>query len=48
MDNHPTEIQEIINKRNIRELIHFTRVKNLKSILSNGILTRKELDEKKN
>ena len=47
MDNHPTEIQEIINKRNIRELIHFTRVKNLKSILSNGILTRKELDEKK-
>ena len=47
MANHPAEIQEIINKRDIRELIHFTRVKNLKSILSNGILPRKELDEKK-
>ena len=45
--NHETLIQEIIQKRGIIKLIHVTRKKNLKSIYKHGILSRKELDEKK-
>jgi len=32
MSNNATRIEEIIQKRNIKQLVHFTRVENLKSI----------------
>ena len=37
----------IIDRRNIDHLIHFTDLRNLESILENGILTRKDLEEHK-
>ena len=47
MSNEITKIQEIIQKRSIRKLIHFTRIKNLKSIIDNGLLPRSELEKRK-
>jgi hypothetical protein len=38
------EIEKIVNERNIRWLVHFTRVENLESILENGILPRNSLE----
>ena len=37
------QIQEIIKTRNITQLIHFTRKKNIQSILDHGILNIDEL-----
>ena len=45
MSNYPTKIQEIIQKRGIRKLIHFTRLKNLESIYKYGILTRDQIEK---
>ena len=47
MSNETTKIQEIIQRRSIRKLIHFTRTKNLKSIIDNGLLPRSELEKRK-
>ena len=47
MSNEITKIQEIIQRRSIRKLIHFTRTKNLKSIIDNGLLPRSELEKRK-
>ena len=47
MSNEITKIEEIIQKRSIRKLIHFTRIKNLKSIIDNGLLPRSELEKRK-
>jgi|TARA_B100000929_G_C15421289_1_gene391434 hypothetical protein len=46
MSNNATRIEEIIQKRNIKQLVHFTRVENLKSIINNGILSRSELNKR--
>ena len=46
MSNYYNKIQEIIEKRNIRKLVHFTKISNLKSIIENGILSREEMDKK--
>ena len=46
MSNDATSIKEIIQKRNIRQLVHFTRVENLKSIVKYGILPRNELNNR--
>lgn len=45
MSNYPTKIQEIIQKRSIRKLVHFTRLKNLESIYKYGILTRDQIEK---
>ena len=37
------QIQEIIKTRNITQLIHFTKKKNIQSILNHGILNIDEL-----
>jgi hypothetical protein len=42
-----TKIEEIIQQRCVRKLVHFTRVSNLKSIIELGILPRLELEKKK-
>ena len=42
-----TKIEEIIQQRCIRKLVHFTRIINLKSIIEFGILPRLELEKKK-
>ena len=34
------EIERIVNEKNIRWLVHFTRIENLRSILENGLLPR--------
>ena len=47
MSNEITKIEEIIQKRFIRRLVHFTRKTNLKSIIDNGLLPRSELEKKK-
>lgn len=38
-------MREILLKRNIEYLMHFTRVENLQSILRNGLYPREDLDE---
>lgn len=38
-------IQDVINRRDIKYLVHFTRLENLDNILTNGIIPRKELDK---
>ena len=38
------DIQEFCEQRNIRTLIHFTRVENLRGILTHGLLSRAELE----
>jgi hypothetical protein len=38
-------MKEIVKNRKIKHLIHFTRIENLKSILSDGIKTRENLEE---
>ena len=40
------QIQEIIKRRNITQLIHFTRKKNIQSILGHGILNIDELKKR--
>jgi hypothetical protein len=45
MSNYPTKIQEIIQKRGIRKLIHFTKLKNLESIYKYGILSRDQIEK---
>ncbi len=47
MSNYPTKIQEIIQKRGLRKLIHFTRLKNLESIYKYGILSRDQIEKEK-
>ena len=37
--------QNVLEKRNVRRLVHFTRLENLQSILRRGIWTRQYLDE---
>ena len=39
-------IQDVINKRDIKFLVHFTRLENLANILTNGILPRNDLKDK--
>lgn len=39
------EIEKIVSQRNIKLLIHFTRVENLQSILENGLLPRSNFEE---
>ncbi|MFV7444367.1 DarT ssDNA thymidine ADP-ribosyltransferase family protein [Acinetobacter pittii] len=41
-----TSIQEVINKREITSIFHFTRVENLNNILTNGIVPRSNLSNK--
>ncbi|MCW1274095.1 DUF4433 domain-containing protein, partial [Acinetobacter baumannii] len=41
-----TSIQEVINKREIKSIFHFTRVENLNNILTNGIIPRNNLSNK--
>lgn len=38
-------MREILLRRNIKYLMHFTRVENLQSILRKGLYPREELDE---
>ena len=45
MSNFHTEIQEIIKQKNIRKLVHFTKISNLKSIIEYGILSRKDIEK---
>lgn len=40
-------IKEIIKQRKIQNLTHFTKIENLESILTNGLLSRKYLDSNK-
>jgi ssDNA thymidine ADP-ribosyltransferase, DarT len=39
------EIERIVNERNIRWLVHFTRIENLEGILENGLLPRNNFEE---
>ena len=48
MSNYHTKIQEVIQWKNIRQLVHFTRIANLRSIIEYGILSRQEIEKKKN
>lgn len=41
------EIQEVVDQRGIRELVHFTPVANLLSILKHGLLSRQELNRRR-
>ena len=36
MSNYHTKIQEVIQWQNIRQLVHFTRIANLRSIIEYG------------
>ena len=38
-------IQEVINRRNIKFLVHFTRLENLDNILTNGIIPRNDIKD---
>lgn len=40
-------IKNIIQQRKLQNLIHFTRIENLESILQKGLLSRKDLDTNK-
>lgn len=44
MQTHPGSISELIARRHIRHLLHFTCLENLASILEYGLLPRDELD----
>uniref|UniRef100_UPI00359F29ED DarT ssDNA thymidine ADP-ribosyltransferase family protein n=1 Tax=Glaesserella sp. TaxID=2094731 RepID=UPI00359F29ED len=46
LNDEQLAIKNEIEKRNIKYLIHFTRLDNLKHILENGLLGRKTLSEK--
>ena len=39
-----TTIEEFVDERGIRSLFHFTRLKNLPSILKRGLLIKKACD----
>lgn len=39
------EIERIVTERNIRLLVHFTRIENLESILENGLLPQNNFEE---
>ncbi|MCZ2720181.1 DarT ssDNA thymidine ADP-ribosyltransferase family protein [Marinomonas sp. 15G1-11] len=39
------EIEEILEKRKIKTLLHFTQIENLPSIIKNGLLTKDNVDE---
>lgn len=45
LDPEKYRLKNILQRRKIRKLIHFTNIKNLESILKNGILPRKMLEE---
>lgn len=45
LDVRQTSIQEICKERNIDICTHFTRIENLSSILTNGLIPRKYLEE---
>ena len=47
MSSKATKVEEIIQQRCIRKLVHFTRIINLKSIIEFGILSRLELEKRK-
>ena len=47
MSNYHTKIQEVIQWQNIRQLVHFTRIINLRSIIEYGILSRQEIEKRK-
>ena len=47
MSNYHTKIQEVIQWQNIRQLVHFTRITNLRSIIEYGILSRQEIEKRK-
>ena len=47
MSNYHTRIQEVIQWQNIRQLVHFTRIANLRSIIEYGILSRQEIEKRK-
>ena len=47
MSNYHTKIQEVIQWQNIRQLVHFTRIANLRSIIEYGILSRQEIEKRK-
>lgn len=38
-------IQDVINRRNIKFLVHFTRLENLDNILTNGIIPRNDMTD---
>lgn len=38
-------IQDVINRRNIKFLVHFTRLENLDNILTNGIIPRNDVKD---
>ena len=38
------EIEKVVNERDIRWLMHFTRIENLESILENGLLPRNSFE----
>ena len=40
------EISDVISQRNLKSLVHFTRLDNLDNILKNGIIPRASLDNK--
>lgn len=44
-DARMRKIQEFCKQRQIEELVHFTRLKNLFSILKFGLLGREDLDK---
>jgi hypothetical protein len=46
MSNYHTKIQEVIQWKNIRQLVHFTRIANLRSIIEYGILSRQEIEKR--
>lgn len=43
---YKTKIKELLKNKNIISVFHFTKLSNLESILKNGILSRKELEQK--
>lgn len=44
---HQSTIKEIIKEKEIKELVHFTNMKNLKSILDNGICSQEYMNREK-
>ena len=44
--NNKNEIKKVCKQRGIENLIHFTKISNLKSILQNGLIGRAQLKEK--
>lgn len=45
--DHALQIQQIVHKNGIRELLHFTRIENLQSIISRGLLNRNIINHRR-